>query len=100
MLISFKNRNVWPMADVARHHPHWQRSIVRSLHAVFPLVCEAVGLRKEELQLFLSTHPPLVMSAQEDEFASADTENDKWFNFDRNKSTRKADILLMGNCFL
>ena len=100
MLISFKNRNVWPMMDVARHHPHWQRSIVRSLHAVFPLVCEAAGLRKEELQLFLSTHSPLSMSVSDDGFVSVDAKIDKWFNFDMNMSTRQVDILLMGNCFL
>lgn len=92
MLISFKNRKVGPMADAAQSHPRWHRSIVRSLHAVFPLVCEADGNSKEELQLFLSMHSPLVMSALEDEFASSDAEHDKWFDFDTNMSTRKVDI--------
>ena len=84
---------VIPFDEIEAHlHPRWQRSVVKGLRTAIPRVCEASGLRKEELQLFLSTHSPLVMASLEDEFASADAKNDKWFDFDMNMSTHKVDI--------
>ena len=92
MLISFRNRNVGPMTD-------GELTFARRMAVVSP-ICEAAGLLREELQLFLSTHSPFVMAALKDEFASSDPESNKWFDFGMNMSIRQVDIVLKGNNFL
>ena len=88
---------VVPFPENEAHlHPRWRRSIAKGLRTAIPLVCEAAGLLKEELQLFLSSHSPLVMAALEDEFASSAPESNKWFDFDMNMSMRMVDIV---GCF-
>lgn len=81
-----------PFAENEAHlHQRWHRSIVKGLRTAIPLVCETASLLKEELRLFLSSHSPFVTTALEDEFASSDPENNKWFDFDMNMSTGKVD---------
>lgn len=68
-----------------------ESTFARRVASVSP-ICEAAGLLREDLQLFLSAHSPLVMAALEDEFASSDPESNKWFDFYMNMSTRKVDV--------
>ena len=84
---------VVPFPENEAHlHPRWRRSIAKGLRTAIPLVCEAAGLLKDELQLFLSAHSPLVMSTPEDEFESSAAEHNRWLDFYMYMSTRKVDI--------
>lgn len=95
-----KNRGVNPTHSVillfdeieAHLHPRWQRSIVRGVRTAIPRLCEAAGLPQAKMQVFLSTHSPLVMSALEDEFASSPDGENKWFDFDMVPGTGRVTI--------
>lgn len=80
----------------AHLHPRWQRSVVKGILNVFPNLCGLPELPKVELQMFVSTHSPLVMAALEDEFYCKDGQScdrrNKWFDFDLNGETRQVEI--------
>lgn len=76
----------------AHLHPRWQRSIVRGVRTAIPRLCEAAGLPQAKMQVFLSTHSPLVMSALEDEFMSPENGDNKWFDFDLAPDTGRVTI--------
>ena len=80
----------------AHLHPRWQRSIIKGVLDALPKLCDLAGLVKNELQMFVSTHSPLVMSALEDEFYCEDGQScgqrNKWFDFDLNGETRQVEI--------
>ena len=76
----------------AHLHPRWQRSIVRGVRTAIPRLCEAAGLPQAKMQVFLSTHSPLVMSALEDEFMSTENGDNKWFDFDMERDTGRVSV--------
>ena len=76
----------------AHLHPRWQRSIIRGVRTAIPRLCEAAGLPQAKLQVFLSTHSPLVMSALEDEFATSSEVENKWFDFDMDRDTGQVNV--------
>ena len=65
----------------AHLHPKWQRMVMPALmDAVETMVDSfASGEGKPDLQIFTSTHSPLVMASLEDIF---DARKDKWLDFD------------------
>ena len=68
----------------AHLHPKWQRAIMPSLMtAVEQLVASFSGDISDgercDVQIFISTHSPLVMASMEDLF---DDRKDRWFDFD------------------
>ena len=68
----------------AHLHPKWQRMIMPALLSAIETMVNSFGARntpagKPEVQIFTSTHSPLVMASLEDIF---DAHTDKWLDFD------------------
>lgn len=68
----------------AHLHPKWQRMIMPTLLSAIETMVDSFGANdkpaeKPEVQIFTSTHSPLVMASLEDVF---DAHTDKWFDFD------------------
>ena len=68
----------------AHLHPKWQRMIMPALLSAIETMVDSFGAKntlaeKPEVQIFTSTHSPLVMASLEDVF---DAHTDKWFDFD------------------
>lgn len=83
-------------------HPRWQRSVMGGLIKTLNNLCVKEGFGRPAIQMFLSTHSPLVMAALEDFFYSGQVElpfvgneNDgrnKWFDLDLDINTGKVGI--------
>lgn len=73
-------------------HPRWQRSVMEGLIKTLDELCDREGFGSPEVQMFISTHSPLVMAALEDSFYNpqrslptfddVDDSRHKWFDLD------------------
>ena len=71
--------------EVESHlHPRWQRSILRALRDLGPVLRDGVNL-----QLVVSTHSPLVLAPAEPWF---DPERDAWFDLDMEGEPPRAHL--------
>ena len=71
--------------EVESHlHPRWQRSILRALRDLGPVLRDGVNL-----QLVVSTHSPLVLASAEPWF---DPERDAWFDLDMEGDPPRAHL--------
>lgn len=73
-------------------HPRWQRSVMNGLIKTLYALCDHEGFGRPEVQMFISTHSPLVMAALEDSFYNPqrplpsfediESPDNKWFDLD------------------
>ena len=73
-------------------HPRWQRSVMDGLIKTVEALCKQEKFQGPDVQMFVSTHSPLVMAALEDVFYSDQTElpfpdyeeqsQNRWFDLD------------------